>query len=95
VPLLGFAGVLRFSITPAFDRSFESCAGDLGGLIAVGSFVGLLGGIAITIIGFRQAVAARSWRSSLVGFAGVALVLCAMSGLQLYGSTWESEGCSD
>jgi hypothetical protein len=95
VVLLAFAGLLYFAITPAFERSFQSCYSDLGSLVLIGSLFALLAGAAFAVIGFRRAWDAESLPSALVAFAGVALVLCAVAVMRLHALTWGSEGCHD
>ena len=92
--LLVLAGLVVFRVTPAVERSFN-CEDGIGDLVGVGSVLVMIAGAIITILGFRQAVAAQSLSSALVAFAGVALILLSFTGLYLYTQTWGVEGCMD
>jgi hypothetical protein len=53
-------------------------------MLAVVSAVMVLAGVAILVIGLVQIIRARSWRSTLVGFCGLSLIICGVAAVNLW-----------
>jgi hypothetical protein len=53
-------------------------------MLAVVTAVIELAGVAIVVIGFVQVIRSRSWRSTLVGFCGLCLIICGVAATSLW-----------